>query len=324
MLSEYHFTRKFGLFYGDHMNYSIIRSGDIPNSGNSLFVVTDKNPQYIRYQMKKNKFEQFKGGKKSHLSIRILEKARLIVATSSDFKVYFWQMNTGKKRSRYNHINIVTNFMYNEQETLGVSLCHKGSVSIIDLKKMERIKYVKNFSVSLWISNTFAFNFQKMMFFGNTNNREKCQIYHMGRKRLFKMIMNETAIENFLYVPKFKKYIMANKLGIFIINVDNLKYFRKFSKMDSFTGGVYALGSCRNGRIVLVGSSNGSLMGYNVELNRKCFILKQSGSVFHFKLCTNKQFVVSSGDKSAPLKVWDVNRTIDYYINRSAKGVINV
>jgi WD40 repeat protein len=254
----------------------------------------------------------FPGALKSYLNICVVERARMLTATSADFYIYFWNLHTGKKFKRFRHENIVTNYLHNRRQTRAVSLCHKGSLRIIDLVTMKSIKYIKDYSISLWISNTFAYNFESNHFFGNEIKKQYAKIENIFRKRLMmKTKLNDQYFENFIYNAKPVEYVTANKTTILIINARSLKIKKIFNEIKKFTGSVYSMGSCRSGRILLVGSSNGSLLGYDTVNHKILFLLKQSGSVFNFKLSSNEKFVISSGEKSVPLKIWDVQKSIN-------------
>ena len=313
MTSPFYYSRIFQIFYDVGMKYSIVRSGDISRSGDSLLVVTDMNNRYIDLNIRKNKFQLFAGGKKSYLCIRLLEKANKITATGADHSLYFWNKFTGKKSFQFTHDHIVTNVFYNDNETRCASLCHKGSFLLVNLKTMKKILFLKHFSESLWISNTFAFNFEKMYFLGKVKDNNQAKLMNVENRRLIMNISNKRPFKHYLYQSKRKRYVMANNQDLHLINAFSLKYERRVPVSQKFSGSLYSIGSCRNDRIILLGSSSGSLMGYDVEKKVVCFLFSQIGSVFHFRLCANERYVVTSGEKSHPLRVWDVQGTIDHF-----------
>ena len=150
------------------------------------------------------------------------------------------------------------------------------------------------------------------------------EVYNILTKRLLISFEKFDYIKTFLYEPLTKKYFMANVTFFISINAKSLKIDRKVNLSNKLDGNLYSLGSFKNGRILLFGSSMGHYLAYNLTKKSTCFVLKQGCSVFQFRACANENFLISCGDMDYDLMIWDRKKTFNYFVKAYKHKIIHL
>ena len=135
--------RKVDTFKNTTMSYDIVRSGDIGIKEKVIYIVHDRQGNVIRYNYLNLKNEFISLADVSSLCVKILGKAQIFITNCSNKFVYLSNLNSGKKIKNYLHENISTFSHFNEKETKMISICHIGSLNIINLRNYKLIKKIK-------------------------------------------------------------------------------------------------------------------------------------------------------------------------------------
>ena len=310
MNDSFYFEKHFNIQYGIGMSYTTVRAGDISPNLSILFVVMDQNANIIVYNKAKNKYSFIKGATASNLSVKLLNRRGYLATACSDQHLYFWKQGSGKKIKRFNHTDKVTNFLTDRKEKKCVSICHKGSVNIVNLDNMELIRFIENVTVSLWIGATFAYDFSTNKIFCNKPDRSHIFLKDLNTLRVNLVIKTSQQVETFLYLENTRKLSYSNQKILFVLNRTSLKCFLKLKQSESVSGSVYSMGHSYKEDLIFTGYSSGYIFVSSL-VKKACIVkIKQESSVFFIRLTSHPRMMISCGEKSSALKVWDLDTTI--------------
>ena len=306
MNSTFYFSKAFNMKHDVPMNYQIQRAGDLSPNSSKLFVAKDQMGYIIMYDIKKGKLSFSHSLKWSHMSLKLCPRKRYILTGCSNKYLIIWNSFTGKMIKRFSQNERVTNISTDVKANKSVSICHAGSILIIDLNTLQIINYYPNLSKSLWIGSTVDYDFD--------NNTLICQKDHYGWAMKFdirktkKSFFSFDSLENrnFYVGIKSKKYVVGYDLGFLLYNSTTMKLYKKRKEFPFKKVEIICLTLDKSEKFIFLGCGSGHMVCYDVRNRIIHFVIKQEKDVFFMRLCSNKDYMISCGELSSPLRVWHV------------------
>ena len=314
-----YFSKKYSAFHNIELRYNIIRAGITAKNNKKLFICMDQNGHIVTQNIPLNKLSFSTGFSKSFMTLKLSEKKRYLLAGSSLRKMIVFNVHSMRKIKTFKQENYITNLVLNQSHSRSISICHGGSILLINLNNLQIIHYEPKLASSLWVGATLAHDFENNSIIGRSQRSHS--IYrHLKRKRVRVIFNKNKDAHNFLFLRKTRVIVVGYEKGALLIDQRTFKEILDYpvdSRIES--GLIITLTSNGAENILLMGFNSGHILLLNVKTRALHAMLKQSDEIFFMHLCSDESFMVSCGVNKSPLKVWNVPELL-----RTCRGSFDV